>query len=191
MDYSAILLAAGQSSRFGAPKLLHPLANGTPLGIQSAINLQAVFKHITVVVNAKASELALRYQALGVDVVINPRAAEGLSRSIIAGIEHTPARKGWIIALADMPFIQSATLHALLNALQQGAMLAAPLYQGQRGHPVGFTAGFKAELLQLTGDKGAGLLLQRYANQLQLIAVNDKGVIGDIDTPKDLTDFNL
>ncbi len=126
------------------------------------------------------------YQQYQFPTLINVDAQHGLGTSIAAGIQASQAANGWLIALADMPFIQPATLRTLWQALNQGAALVAPYYQGQRGHPVGVSAAFKADLLALNQDHGAQRLLQQQQALLQLIQTQDAGVVWDIDTPSDL-----
>jgi molybdenum cofactor cytidylyltransferase len=186
-ELTAILLAAGQSTRFGSAKLLHPFSDGLPLGLVAAQKLQMVFAQILVVVNPQSPELSQLYQNLGLQVVINPQAEQGLGSSLAIGISHSANSEGWLIALADMPFIQIETFSAVASALSQGAALSAPSYQGKRGHPVGFAKQFRSELLKLNQDLGASQLLKRYAEQLLIIPTQDSGILQDIDTPKDLT----
>lgn len=185
-DFTAILLAAGQSKRFGSPKLLHPLNDGTPLGLIAAQQLCEVFTNVLVMINPHSPELARRYRALDVRVIIHSNAEQGLGTSLAQGISQSANSQGWLIALADMPFIKTETLRAVAYSLMQGAKTAAPCYQGKRGHPVGFAQLFKNELLQLNQDTGANQLLQRYAEQVHLIATDDSGILQDIDTPDDL-----
>lgn len=183
---TAILLAAGQSRRFGSPKLLHPLGNGTALGIFAAQKLSEVFENVLVVINANSPDLAKLYQALGVQVIVNQQAEQGLGTSLAQGITHSSTSQGWLIALADMPFISVLTIRAVADALSNGALIAAPTYQGKRGHPVGFSACFKQELMALNQDLGASVLLKHYAEQIHLIPTHDAGILQDIDTPDDL-----
>ncbi len=185
-DFTAILLAAGQSKRFGAAKLLHPLNDGIPLGLIAAQKLCEVFESVLVVINPHSPELAQRYRALDVQVIVHPNAEQGLGTSLAQGIAHSSESQGWLIALADMPFIQVETMHAVAESLMKGARIAAPCYQGKRGHPVGFAKQFKDELLQLAQDTGANQLLKRYAEQTHLISTDDIGILQDIDTPDDL-----
>jgi molybdenum cofactor cytidylyltransferase len=92
--------------------------------------------------------------------------------------------QGWIIGLADMPYVTSATVAALRDALAAGAAIAVPLYQGRRGNPVGFSGLHLAELLALQGDRGARALLA--AHPVTEVAVDDPGILRDIDTAADL-----
>lgn len=187
--YCAILLAAGHARRFGADKLLQPL-DGQPLACVSAARLQQVLPTIAVV-RPTQRELIDRFAAQGVPCVILPSSAaaseEGMGASIAAGVAARADAKGWLIALADMPFIQPATIARVLAALRNGAAIAAPLCQGQRGHPVGFAAAFGDALRGLQGDVGARDLLRRQAANITPVMCDDSGIFADIDTPDDLS----
>lgn len=180
--YPALLLAAGQSTRFGSQKLLHPLPNGVPIGVQAARNLKAVFAKVVAVISPENEALRALLEAEGFEVVINNVARQGMGTSLALGVASTAKAQGWIIALGDMPFIGSNTLQALGLGLEQGAAIIAPFYRGQRGHPVGFGAALGAELMALQGDKGAGGIIQRESARLMRLEVKDAGVLWDIDT---------
>jgi molybdenum cofactor cytidylyltransferase len=93
---------------------------------------------------------------------------------------------GYLVALADMPFIRRSTIAAVREALEGGAPLAAPYFRGRRGHPVGIAGRFFESLLDLRGDEGAKRLLGENEGRLLKIPVGDPGVLRDIDTPGDL-----
>lgn len=97
-----------------------------------------------------------------------------------------PDAAGWLVALADMPFIQPDTLHRVAAALADGAELAAPVFNGQRGHPVGFAARWRDALLALQGDEGARALVGANRLSMRRIATDDPGVLRDVDRPEDL-----
>ena len=118
------------------------------------------------------------------------RADEGMGTSLAAGINATSSADGWLIALADMPWMQPATITALVNQLKNGASMVAPVYQGQRGHPVGFSARWQQPLQELSGDKGARDLLANYPAELELLTTGDAGILKDIDHPQDLIRFS-
>ena len=94
---------------------------------------------------------------------------------------------GYLIALADMPFIRASSMEAVRDALVGGAALVAPYFRSRRGHPVGVAGRFREELLAARGDEGAKQMLERNAALLVKIPIGDPGVIRDIDTPGDLT----
>jgi molybdenum cofactor cytidylyltransferase len=183
--YCAILLAAGHARRFGADKLLQPL-DDQPLACVSAARLQQVLPTVAVV-RPTQHELIDRFAALGVSCVISSASENGMGASIAAGIAARGDAKGWLIALADMPFIQPTTIAGVLAALREGATIAAPHCQGRRGHPVGFAATFGNALRSLQGDAGARELLRQHAAEITPVACDDSGIFADIDTPDDLS----
>ena len=184
MTIAALLLAAGKSSRFGANKLLHPLA-GQPIALRAALSLKSAFPNALAVVSP-GSPLKAVLEAAGLRTIVSERAAEGMGESLKTGIAATRDADGWIVALADMPFIRPTTHLAIERALYQGAAIAAPAYNSERGHPVGLSARFRDEMLALTGDAGARFILKNNAKLIRLIEVGDPGVLKDIDTPQDL-----
>ena len=184
VGYCAILLAAGHARRFGADKLMHPLA-GQPMACVSAAALRRVLPTLAVV-RPEQQTLIEQLAAQGVPTITPGETNGGMGMSIAAGVAARADAKGWLIALADMPFIQPGTIACVLAALQNGSPIAAPAYQGQRGHPVGFSAAFGGALRALHSDAGARELLQRHAAEITLIACDDAGILADIDTPSDL-----
>lgn len=183
-EYCGLLLAAGRSRRFGSDKLLHPLEDGTPVALASAVRLRCVLPRMRIVVSYDNDALQTLLTDHGFDVL--SVASAGMGESLAAGAATTADARGWVIALADMPFIRDDSIAAVMAALNSGALLAAPSHQGRRGHPVGLDGRFLPELLELGGDQGARQLLDKHRDQLQLIECDDAGVLRDIDTPADL-----
>ncbi|HEY4374643.1 MAG TPA: nucleotidyltransferase family protein [Burkholderiales bacterium] len=184
MNVAAILLAAGKSSRFGANKLLHPV-DGRPIAVHAAIALHSAFPGALAVVSP-GSPVQPLLEAAGLRTFVSERAAEGMGESLKTGIAATRDADGWVVALADMPFIRPLTHLNIERALRRGAAIAAPAYRGERGHPVGLGGRFRDDLLQLTGDAGARFILKNHADEIHLVDVDDPGVLKDIDTPQDL-----
>jgi len=183
-----LLLAAGFSRRFGAAKLLQPLADGTAIGLAAARHLRVALPETRVIVNAEDASVSRLFTEEGFSVAVCPQAPDGMGASLAWGVKHTASASAWVIALADMPFIQSATIRQVADALEQPTTLVVPLFQGQRGHPVGFGRAYFAELVQLTGDSGARSILARHQKNLRCIACDDPGTLADIDRPADLLD---
>lgn len=186
-DLQAILLAAGASSRFGSDKLLHILPDGTPLALAAASNLRGAGLHVIAVVRPDSRSLAASLEAIGARVVICEHASAGMSASLGCGIRAAGDARGWLIALADMPAIRPETIREVARRIEQGALIAAPCYRGVRGHPVGFNAQLREELLSLCGDEGAKSVLIRHRHATQLIDCDDPGTLQDIDVPADLS----
>lgn len=183
---TGILLAAGYSRRFGSNKLLHPLADGTPMVIAAAQTLRAALGTCIAVVNDATLNIVKQLEHLDIQVVINDHAEIGIGSSIARGVRASPLASGWIIALADMPYLRAETISLITHKLNTGAHMVAPTYQQQRGHPVGFHRRYYDELLQLSTDIGARSIISKHKNDLELIETLDPGVITDIDVTTDL-----
>lgn len=181
-DLVGILLAAGRSHRFGSDKLLHPLAGGMPMALASAGALRTL-PRVLAVVRPDNEPLTALFAAHGIETVVAEHAAAGMGASLAAGVAAAAGASGWLVALADMPFIRPQTVARIADALRGGAALAAPSYRGRRGHPVGFSASYREELTSLRGDEGARALLQRQAGNLVLVDCDDAAVLVDIDRP--------
>ena len=182
-----ILLAAGRGTRFGSHKLLHRLPDGTPMALAALRNLALSVNSVIVVVRPDDSALIQLLSQQPARILPCPNAALGMGASLACGVRAAPKTNAWLIALADMPYVPPAAIAALTAQLQAGAPLVAPTYQGQRGHPVGFSRAFYPALAALTGDRGARHLLDQHAEQLHLIAVDEPGILRDIDTLEDLS----
>lgn len=190
MRIVGILLAAGQGSRFGGGKLLAALGDGTPVGVQSLRRLHSVLDEVVAVVRSEDDALAERLSAEGVRVERCPDARDGMGTSLAHAVRASADADGWVVALADMPLIDPRTIAQVADALRGGALIAAPTYRGQRGHPVGFAGSLGARLAALSGDAGARDVLRSEADALTLIEVADAGVLADIDTPQQLHEVN-
>ena len=186
-EITGILLAAGLSRRFGSDKRLHQLADGRPLALAAAIALQAGVDRTLAVLRPEDAPLTQMLADAGLQPVICPQADIGMGASIACGVRASQDARGWLIALADMPFIQPNTIRLIADNLRQGVPLVAPSHQGRRGHPVGFGPQFRKDLLALDTDSGARAILQAHPELLTVLAVDDPGVLQDIDTPADLS----
>ncbi|HNI07001.1 MAG TPA: nucleotidyltransferase family protein [Thiobacillaceae bacterium] len=183
----ALLLAAGAGRRFGADKRLHPLADGTPMALAAARNLIQALPGALAVVGEADQQLADLLTAAGLAVTCCPDAARGMGASLAWGVAQRPEADGWLIALADMPFIRPATFHRVAEAVTGPAVIAAPVFDGKRGHPVAFGVDYREALLGLDGDRGGRDLLATHPDRLRRVPCDDPGVLRDIDHKADLS----
>jgi len=181
-----ILLAAGSARRFGTAKLLHPLPDGLAIGVAAASVLMEAVPNTVAVVQPGDHALIEAFSEIGLKVVENSLAEEGMGTSLAAGVNATSGAGGWLIALADMPWVLPATITALADRVKNGVSMVAPVYEGRRGHPVGFSSLWQEQLRGLSGDKGARDLIANYPDELELLLTEDAGVLQDIDYPRDL-----
>ena len=183
---TGILLAAGSGSRFGGGKLLHPLADGTPIGIASLRNLREALPEVLAVVRSGDDRLRRLFEVEGVCVRICGDAHLGMARSFVSGIDASRDADGWVIALGDMPFVLPRTIKTIAERIANTGRIAIPAYRGERGHPVGFGRRYRDELLTLQGDEGARSVIGRHPHDLEIVDCDDRGILRDIDTPADL-----
>lgn len=181
-----ILLAAGSGSRFGGGKLLATLDDGATIGELALAHLTAAVDAVIAVVRPGDEVLARSMARGGARVTICANAAEGMGASLAWGIRAAPVVKGWVVALADMPWTASATIAQIADALRVGALLVAPSHRGVRGHPVAISARYFSDLCALSGDEGAKHVLGANAESLTLIETDDPGVVRDVDLRSDL-----
>lgn len=180
-----ILLAAGAGTRFGGGKLLAPL-HGRPLVLHALAALQTAADDVIAVVRPGDDALHAILREAGAQVLLCPRAADGMGHSLACAARQVPAGCSVLVALGDMPAIQHDTMQRLRAALDAGAAVAAPVYRGRRGHPVGFAASFVPALTALDGDQGARALLLQHQAEVLEVPVDDAGIVTDIDTPAEL-----
>jgi molybdenum cofactor cytidylyltransferase len=182
-----LLLAAGAGTRFGSDKLRHALPHGVEMAVQAARHLKGELGRVVAVVRPGADALARQLAAEQCEVVVCENAAEGMGASLACAARAAGPAQGYLIALADMPFIRRSSIAGVRDALAAGAPLAAPYFRARRGHPVGISGRYLDQLLALKGDEGARRLLKDHEAELIKVPVGDPGVLRDIDRPEDLS----
>jgi molybdenum cofactor cytidylyltransferase len=141
---------------------------------------------VVAVVRDADGPLAALLAEAGAEVVVCPEAVRGLGRSLAWGVRRAAGSAGWVVALADMPYLRPGTVARVADAVAGGALLAAPVYRGRRGHPVGFAAALAPELLALDGDRGGREVIARHEDALVALPCDDPGVLRDVDRPEDV-----
>ncbi len=184
---SAILLAAGKSKRMGKPKQLMPLGQSTI--VEQAIDnlLGSAVDEVIVVVGHRAEEVIEAIAPRPVKLVINPNYEQGMSSSIIAGLNLVDSQaQAVMLALGDLPLVDSETINRLMDEFyNHDKGIAIPTYQGRRGHPVIFSIRYKEEQLKLTGDIGGRQIIKHHPDDILEVAVDSESVVTDVDTRND------
>jgi molybdenum cofactor cytidylyltransferase len=181
-----VLLAAGRGERFGGDKLLAPLPDSTPIGVAACRQLVAALPDTIAVVRPGDVRLAELLRDCGARTLECPLAASGMGHSLACAINASRDAAGWVVALADMPWVRASTIATLADALREGAPMAAPAFNGRRGNPVGFSSAYADVLANLEGDRGARDLVARAAGLLRVLDVDDDGVLRDVDRAADV-----
>ncbi|WP_027329393.1 nucleotidyltransferase family protein [Marinimicrobium agarilyticum] len=183
-----IVLAAGQSTRFGSDKRRALLREGQTL-LHATLSLaQRHFGHVIVVLGPKDKSLPLEIPE-AITIVYAPETQAGLGTSISSAFQHlletNREAQTAAVLLGDMPWIQWDTVERLKQNAT-ASTIVRPLYHSQVGHPVFFGKTFWKELSELSGDDGAKSVVQRHREKCELIEVDDVGVLKDVDRPGDL-----
>lgn len=185
MAVDVIILAAGSSRRFGSDKrllTLRPVLRTIVAALDGQIGqlLCVLQDHDSDKLDDLLCEFR-HYPAL--KIIRNVQPEQGMGSSLSLAVRDLTSDRV-LVFLADMPFIQPSTIHAVLHNTTS-ANLVAPVCHGRRGHPAGFGRQFYPQLQQLQGDSGAKALFETFAEKTLLINVDDSGILHDIDIPQD------
>jgi CTP:molybdopterin cytidylyltransferase MocA len=183
----AVVLAAGEGSRFGGPKQLAEL-DGRPLLEHVLITLAAVpgIERTVVVLGAHADAITERVDLHGATPVIAHSWEAGQAESLKTGLTAVDDVDGALILLADQPGITPAAIDAVLVHFDGTRPLRA-VYDGTPGHPVVLPRSLIPAALELHGDEGARDLLE--ASGVRRIEVGHLCEPADVDTPADLDEL--
>lgn len=175
----AILLAAGNSSRFGANKLLYEI-EGKPL-VQYSMEIisQLPFEQKIVVTQyPQVEQLAKR---LGLSWVRNENPERGISHSIHLGLEKQGEMDGWMFLVGDQPWLCRKTVEKLLETFRESLRGMAAVRCGENiGNPVIFSRGYKKELEKLSGDRGGKKILLLHREDVEFVAAKPEELV-DLD----------
>ena len=169
-------------------KLLLPWRDGRPIvwhAVSNALGLDV--EEVIVVVQPDSLEMMLALADLPVRCVPNPRYREGMSTSLVAGIDALGDEvDAALVLLGDEPEVSPRIVEALLDAyVEERKPITAPLYGAETGPPVLFARAAFPLLLQLQGDTGARHLIAKYPDLATLVPFVEGDRPHDIDTPGD------
>lgn len=184
-----ILLAAGFGRRFEADseqkqdKLLARLPNQQTVLWQSANALITALPNSIAVIQPQHIERKVILQDIGYKVVESARAELGMGYAIADAVRASHDADGWLIALADMPWVTTALIQKLSVSVDNMNSIAAPRFHGKRGQPVAFGATWCDKLLLLQGDIGARDLLKTAT--IDWVDWHDDSIHKDVDHLQD------
>lgn len=180
----AVVLAAGEGSRFGSAKQVAEL-DGRPLLEHVLITLASVpmVERTVVVLGARADEIRARVDLHGAEPILCASWSDGQAESLKTGLEALDDVDGALILLGDQPGMTPAAIEAVLAHFDGTRPLRA-VYDGAPGHPVVLPRALIPAALELRGNEGARELLE--ASGVRRIEVGHLCEPLDIDTPDDL-----
>lgn len=190
MTVTAIVLAAGQGSRFwaeaGQDKLLADCVGldgvTRPVIEQVLLSLPTRIERRWVVTLPERHEVIRLARAYGCEVLLLESA--GMGDSLAAAVAASGSADGWLVVLGDMPFIRSSSIERVIDGVKADG-ISVPVQAGQYGHPVAFGRAFGPGLMALSGDRGAKSLFAQAS--VHEVVVDDPGVLWDVDVPQSLS----
>ncbi len=186
---TAIVLAAGKSSRMGSNKLLIKL-NGKPLLRHSVEALKASSVNDVIVVTGNEPErVQTALEGLDVKFVHNANYAEGLSTSLKRGLASASTETdAALVCLGDMPLVEAQTIDRLVAAFNvaEHRTICVPTFEGKRGNPVVWGRQHFIAIEGIEGDQGGRLLLDALSDEVVEVEVKTQAVLIDADTPQAL-----
>jgi len=184
---TAIVLAAGTSSRFGQTKQVLEL-EGKAL-VQHAIDAaaDAGLDEIIVVLGHDAERVGASLQLPPrARTVLNPRYEDGQSTSLLAGLDAAdPACEAAVVLMADQPDIEAEHIRALVDAFEAGRPRIVRLRFRDGPGPALLSREVWDEARALTGDTGAREIIAAHPEWVEEVAV-DADAPPDVDRPADL-----
>lgn len=190
---AAIILAAGQSRRMGTENKLLSEIDGKPMVTRVAeLVTSSQAASVVAVLGHEASKVRGVLTSFDLSFSENPKFADGLSSSLIVGLDALPGDiDGVIICLGDMPRINARVIDQLIAAFDplEGRAICVPTFDGKQGNPILLARRFFSEMREITGDRGARHLIDSYQELTCEVEMSEDGVLIDIDTPQMLADI--
>ena len=184
----AVVPAAGSAERFGGKKLLAQIDGEPLLDRTIAALLDGGVHQVIVVVAPDAEDLTRDVNAFTdarVWPVVNPDPSRGMFSSLQAGMAEAEG-DALLVLPADMPFVQPATVRALLETFSGRTAIVSPRFNGKRGHPVILPPALRDEIRAADPLLTLHDILKRHPEDRLDVDVADRGVIRDVDRPEDL-----
>ena len=192
---SAIILAAGLSSRMGQPKMLLPWGRMTIIEQVVTTILEAGIEPPIVITGSGDEEIRALLANYPVHLIFNPRYADGeMLHSLQAGIAVLDLQQqqcqAAFIVLGDQPQIQVSTVKGLIQEYESNpSLIIIPSYRMHRGHPWLIGKELWGEILALKLPRTLRDLLNDHSSQIQYLNLDTPTILSDLDTPEDYKRF--
>ncbi len=186
-----ILLAAGFGRRFQTDKespqdkLLCELSDHHSVLWHSATSLINAIPMSVAVIQPQQAERKKLLLSLGFEVLESERARNGMGYALADAVQHSKSEQGWLIALADMPWVSTELIQKIVKQVNKAQHVVAPRFNGKRGQPIAFGSDWRRDLSKLEGDTGAKNLLK--SAEIDWLDWHDESIHRDVDSINDIT----
>ena len=183
-----IMLAAGNSRRFGSNKLMYEV-DGVPMYQRTLRLLQKAAERIpdsriVVVTQPQYSEIIDVVKETGAEVLFNPKPERGIASSMQIGLEIAKDADACLFTVSDQPWLTAETIIALYDAFQSENKGMACTIRGEKtGNPCIFSKKYYRKLMEITGDKGGKQIIKRYPEDVTYLKISDEREQQDVDVP--------
>jgi molybdenum cofactor cytidylyltransferase len=194
---SAVILAAGLSSRMNGENKLAKKINGIPLINHTIKNiLGSKVNEIIIVVGYEEDVLkSLIEKNKKIKIIYNKNYKSGIASSIKIGLKNISTKaEAFFITLGDMPNVNQNIYNKLIKVrdkynkklkVKYKKEIAIPTYQGRNGNPILFSKHMKEKITKIEGDVGAKSLVELYINKTLKVPFKNNAIIVDFDKPED------
>lgn len=181
-DIAGVILAAGASTRMGQPKALLEYKGEAFLSRLSRI-MGEVCGRVIVVLGYDAERVRAAVPQ-GVEIAVNPTPELAMLSSLQCGLRAAAGSEAVLFLPVDYGAVQGRTV-ARIAAEAGTADIVVPVFAGLHGHPVCVSRAIAAELLALPTTAQARDVIHRHRASTLYIAVDDAGIVNDVDTPEE------
>ncbi|MCZ7573564.1 MAG: nucleotidyltransferase family protein [Ardenticatenaceae bacterium] len=185
---SAIVVAAGLSTRMGTPKQLLPFGPHTVIEQVVSVLLRCALDEVVVITGHKRHAIEATLAAWAVRPVFNPNYQTGeVLCSVQCGLSALgPSVSAALIVLGDQPHLEAGVVRRVLDAYQDvPGRLVIPSYQMRRGHPILIDRARWPEIVSLGADKTLRHAINAHAGDIRYVVVETDSVLRDMDTPEE------
>jgi molybdenum cofactor cytidylyltransferase len=185
---SAIVLAAGMSTRMGRNKLLLRFRDQALIVRAVDTLLASKIDEVIVVLGHEIEKAQAELKGKPVRLIQNPDYRDGLSTSVRTGVEAVSSQAdGIMIYLADQPLLEPADINrivaAFTDAKRVNKSIVVPFFEGERGNPVVLDASLRVAILGIVGDVGCKGVIKRYPEKVYALQMENDHVVRDVDDP--------
>lgn len=184
--FALIMLAAGNSRRFGSNKLMYEV-DGVPMYLRTLRKLQTAARELgncEIFVVTQYSEIVAKAEQMGVKALINPHPERGISSSMQIGLTHAEYSDACLFSVSDQPWLTAETITALVQKFRtENKGMACTIFDNRTGNPCIFSKKYYRELMEISGDRGGKQIIKRHPEDVTYFKIRDARELVDVDVP--------